>query len=64
MEPGLARGRRTPRTVAGIRVGVGVWLLAVTTILCADGYWLGLVILVPAALHFWLAYRALHPRQG
>ncbi len=54
-----AMGYRHPRRVARIRVTVGVWLVIVAAILCADGYWWGALVLVPAALHFFLAYRAL-----
>jgi hypothetical protein len=46
--------------VAGLRVSIGVWLLVVAAILCADGHWWGVVLIAPAALHFWLAYRVLH----
>jgi fatty acid desaturase len=54
--------RRRPRTSAGVRIAVGVWLLIGAGIACFDGYWWGLVILLPAALHFYLAYRILKAR--
>jgi hypothetical protein len=46
-----------PRVWLGVRLVVGVWLLVVTALLCGQGQWWGLVILAPAALHFYLAYR-------
>ena len=51
--------RRRPRTSAGVRTAVGIWLLIGAGFACHDGYWWGLVILLPAALHFYLAYRIL-----
>jgi len=45
-----------------VRIAVGVWLLIGAGIACNDGYSWGLVILLPAALHFYLAYRILHAR--
>jgi hypothetical protein len=54
------RGHR--RTSAGLRIAVGVWLLIGAGIACGEGYWWGLVILLPAALHFFLAYRILKAR--
>lgn len=46
-----------------MRVSIGVWLLVAATILCAEGRWWGVVLVAPAALHFWLAYRLLHRIQ-
>jgi hypothetical protein len=40
-----------------VRIGVGVWLLALGAILCGYGYWWGVLLVAPAALHFYLAYR-------
>ena len=54
--------RRRPRTSAGVRIAVGIWLLIGAGFACHDGYWWGLVILPPAALHFYLAYRILKTR--
>ena len=54
------RGR--PRTSASVRIAVGVWLLIGAGFACHDGYWSGLVILLPAALNFYLAYRTLKAR--
>lgn len=46
-----------PRLWLGVRLGTAVWLLVLTAILCQGGYWWGLALLAPAALHFYLAYR-------
>jgi hypothetical protein len=54
--------RTHPRATAGVRVAVGVWLLIGSAIAVAEGYWWGLLILLPAALHFYLAYRTLKDR--
>jgi hypothetical protein len=50
---------RHPRLIARVRVGVGVWLLILTAILCGPGNagWWGLLLLPAAALHFYLAFR-------
>jgi hypothetical protein len=40
-----------------VRVLSGMWLIALTGILCQYGSWWGLTLLAPAALHFDLAYR-------
>jgi hypothetical protein len=52
-----------PRLMARVRIGVGIWLLALTAILLGSGYWWGALLLAPAALHFYLAYRLLHKVQ-
>ena len=44
--------------VAGIRYSVGVWLLALGAYLCFRDIWWGLLFIIPAALHFYLGYRA------
>ena len=49
--------RRHPRFVVRVRVAVGVWLLILGAILLAGGYWWGVLMAAPAALHFYLAYR-------
>jgi hypothetical protein len=54
--------RRRPRTSAGVRIAVGIWLAIGGAIACDNGYWWGLVILLPAALNFYLAYRTLKAR--
>jgi hypothetical protein len=43
-----------------VRVGVGIWLLFLAAILCGYGYWWGVLLVAPAALHFYLAYRLGH----
>lgn len=48
---------RHPRLWLGVRLGVAVWLLVLTAILCQGGYWWGLALLVPVALHLYVAYR-------
>jgi hypothetical protein len=53
-----------PRVVATIRVGIGIWLLVAGTILYASGYWWGVLMIAPAALHFYLAYRVGHSVRG
>ena len=54
--------RRRPRTSASVRIAVGVWLLIGAGFACHEGYWSGLVILLPAALNFYLACRLLKAR--
>jgi hypothetical protein len=54
--------RRRPRTSAGLRVAVGIWLLIAAGFACDAGYWWGLVILPVAVGHFYLAYRILKAR--
>lgn len=60
--------RRTPdpshrNTATRIRLAVGIWLLALTAYLCYRDIWWGLLLLAPAALHFYLAYRSHHSVQ-
>jgi len=52
---------RHPRLVAGVRIGVGVWLLILTAILYGSGRsgWWALLLVPAATLHFYLAYRVL-----
>jgi hypothetical protein len=50
-------------TVATVRFGVGTWLFALGVYVCARGTWWGALFALPAALHFYLGYRALHPPQ-
>lgn len=55
----LALGARYPLRVALLRVGIGIWLLALTVILYSSGHggqW-GWLLVVGAVLHFGLAYR-------
>jgi hypothetical protein len=46
-------------SVATVRFAVGLWLLGLCVWVCARGIWWGLLFLAPAALHFYLGYRAL-----
>jgi hypothetical protein len=46
------------RAVAGVRFGVGIWLLGLGAYLCLQGIWWGALFIAPAALHFYLCYRA------
>jgi hypothetical protein len=41
-----------------VRFGVGVWLLGLGAYICSQGVWWGLLFIAPAALHFYLGYRA------
>lgn len=56
--------RRHPRLIIRVRVVIGIWLLVVAGILLGQGYWWGVLILLPAALHFYLAYRIRHTTQS
>ena len=55
----LSFDRRHPRQVALLRIVIGIWLLGLTTFLCASGRWWGLLLAPFVALHFYLAYRLL-----
>jgi len=46
-----------PLTTVVIRGLVAVWLTVATVLLCSNGQWWGLVLLVFAALHLYLADR-------
>jgi hypothetical protein len=48
---------RHPLVVIRIRLAVAIWLCVVTGVLCAEGYWWGLAILVFVAAHLVLAGR-------
>ncbi|MCW3018362.1 MAG: hypothetical protein JWN10_670 [Solirubrobacterales bacterium] len=52
--------RRHPRLVVRVRVAIGIWLLVAGAILLGEGYWWGVLMVAPAALHFYLAYRLRH----
>jgi hypothetical protein len=56
--------RRHPRLIIRVRIAIGIWLLAVAAILLAKGYWWGVLIFAPAALHFYLASRLRHAVQS
>jgi hypothetical protein len=58
MSMAMGFDRRHPRGAILIRVLVTVWLLALTAILLADGYWgWALVTLAGAVANLVLAYR-------
>jgi hypothetical protein len=40
-----------------VRFGIGIWLLALAAYLCYTGFWWGVLLIAPAAPHFYLAYR-------
>jgi hypothetical protein len=63
-QPRWAWERRHPRLIIRLRVAIGIWLLVVAGILLGEGYWWGVLILPPAALHFYLAYRIRHTVQS
>jgi hypothetical protein len=56
--------RRHPRLIVRMRVAIGIWLLVVGAILLDKHYWWGVVMVAPAALHFYLAYRLRHAVQS
>jgi hypothetical protein len=47
------------RAKARVRFGVGIWLLALAAYSCYSGLWWGVLLLAPAALHFYLGCRLL-----
>lgn len=53
-----------PRLIIRMRVAVGIWLLVVGAILLGDDYWWGVLMIAPAAMHFYLAYRLRHATQS
>jgi hypothetical protein len=59
MGPLRSFDRRNSRQIALLRIVIGLWLLGLTTFLCASGRWWGLALAPFAALHFYLAYRRL-----
>jgi hypothetical protein len=59
-----AYGHGRGRPVAVLRCAVGIWLVSLCVYLSARGSWLGLLFLVPAAAHFYLAYRAMRSPHG
>jgi hypothetical protein len=56
--------RRHPRLIVRVRVAIGSWLLVVGAILLGERYWWGALMVAPAALHFYLAYRLRHAVQS
>ena len=57
MKPPTSCDHSHRRAVVRVRFGVGVWRLAVAAFLCYSGFWWGVLLIAPAALHFCLAYR-------
>ncbi|HTA32511.1 MAG TPA: hypothetical protein VK721_03720 [Solirubrobacteraceae bacterium] len=45
--------------VAGVRFAVGTWLFGLGAYVCSRGTWWGALFIAPAALHFYLGYRAI-----
>jgi hypothetical protein len=52
------------RAKASVRFGVGIWLLGLAAYACYSGLWWGVLLVAPAALHFYLGYRLLHSSQA
>jgi hypothetical protein len=52
-----ALATRHPLVVIRIRLAVALWLCVVTGVLCAEGYWWGLAILLFVVAHLVLAGR-------
>ena len=52
------------RAKAHVRFGVGIWLLALAAYSCYSGLWWGVLLVAPAALHFYLGYRLLRSVQA
>jgi hypothetical protein len=57
MKPLTSYDHSHRRALARVRFGVGIWLLALTAFLCYSGLWWGVLLIAPAALHFYLGYR-------
>ena len=49
-------GYRHPRVGAGVRFAVGIWLVFLGGLLLSDGYLWATLLLVAAALLFWVGY--------
>jgi hypothetical protein len=56
--------RRHPLLIVRLRVAIGIWLLVVGGILVGEQVWWGVVMVLPAALHFYLACRLRHAVQS
>jgi len=63
MKPPKSSDQSHRRAKVGVRFGVGVWLLALAAYACYSGYWWGVLLIAPAALHFHLGYRLQHSVQ-
>jgi hypothetical protein len=59
MKPLTSYGKGHRRAKARVRFGVGIWLLALAAYSCYSGLWWGVLLVAPAALHFYLGYRLL-----
>jgi len=57
LRPTAWEERHHPGLWIWVRVLVGIWLLILAGILCQGDRWWGLALLLPAALHFFLALR-------
>jgi hypothetical protein len=42
-----------------MRFAVGTWLFGLGAYVCSRGTWWGALFIAPAALHFYLGYRAI-----
>jgi hypothetical protein len=49
-------GYRHPRVSAGVRFAVGIWLVFLGGLLLSNGYLWATLLLVAAALLFWVGY--------
>ena len=49
-------GYRRPRFAAGVRLAVGIWLVFLAGLLLSHGYLWATLLLVAAALLFWVGY--------
>ena len=49
-------GNRHPRVCGGVRFAVGIWLVFLGGLLLSDGYLWATLLLVAAALTFWIGY--------
>ena len=64
MKPLTSYDHSHRRAMSRVRFGVGIWLLALAAYLCYSGFWWGLLLIAPAALHFYLGYRLQRSLQG
>jgi hypothetical protein len=58
-----AREARRARWMIPLRAAIGLWLVVLTAVLCLFGEWWAPVLLVFAALHFFLSIRLYRSRQ-
>jgi len=59
-----AYARSQSRAVGLLRLGVGLWLVGLAAYLCSQNAWLGLLLLAPAAFHFYLGGLALQHEES